>query len=189
MMEDSGDCGTCDDDNNETELSNSSPQQDVGADQLRSTKWPISKGKQSASKCAKSVKKENPEDILLKKAIQCMERNTDNALQKNDADDVFGQYIATELKGVQDINQKRIIKHRIQSVLLTALVPGTSDPHFSYPNSSLPWQAPFHSFSSPGKSWRSSPSPTPSDFSHVSGSSISCTQPPSAASNSAVSDK
>lgn len=118
-----------------------------------------------------------------------MERNTDNALQKNDADDVFGQYIATELKGVQDINQKRIIKHRIQSVLLTALVPGTSDPHFSYPNSSLPWQAPFHSFSSPGKSWRSSPSPTPSDFSHVSGSSISCTQPPSAASNSAVSDK
>lgn len=38
MMEDSGDCGTCDDDNNETELSNSSPQQDVGADQLRSTK-------------------------------------------------------------------------------------------------------------------------------------------------------
>ena len=180
MMEDSGDHGICDDDNNDTELSNSS-QQDMGGDQVRSTKRPISKGKKSASKYAKP-ERENPEDILLKKAIQCMERNTDNALQEKDADDVFGQYIATELKGVPDINQKRIIKHRIQSVLLTALVPGTSDPHFSYPNSSSPWQAPFHSFSSPRQSWQGSPSPTPSDFSHVSGSSISYT-------NNAVSDK
>lgn len=58
------------------------------SDQIHSTKRPIEKGEKSKPKRAK-IQKEKPEELLIKKAIQCMERNTDNAVQVKDADDVL----------------------------------------------------------------------------------------------------
>ena len=60
-------------------------------DTIRSTKRPLPVGKQSVNK---KKKKEAQEDILLQKAIQCMERS-DN---KEDEDDIFGRYVASELR-------------------------------------------------------------------------------------------
>ena len=137
----------------------------TNSDQIRSTKRPIEKGEKSKPKRAK-IQKGKPEELLIKKAIQCMERSTDNAVQVKDADDVFGQYIATELKGIQDNNQKQLIKYKIQTVLFTALAPDSQ----YYPQSqqfmpswqSTPLLLPFQA-----GNWQSR-SPTPSDRSHNS---------------------
>ena len=67
-------------------------------------------GKQSVNK---KKKKEAQEDILLQKAIQCMERS-DN---KEDEDDIFGRYVASELRSIDNIHTKRLAKWQIQSII------------------------------------------------------------------------
>ena len=113
----------------------------ASADQVHSTKRPI-EGK--ATKLTKR-QKEKKEDILLKKAIECMEKSMSEGtkLQKKDPDEVFGEYVATELKNVTDMKQKRIIKYKIQSVLFTALTPTPSfepsNNYFNFPPQAAGW--------------------------------------------------
>ena len=137
------------------------------ADLVRSIKRPIIKDGPSNAKHSK-CRKESPDDVLLMKALQCMERSTDNIVQIKDPDEVFGQYIATELRGIQDKNRKQLIKYRIQSVLFTALAP---ENHLYYPHSqAIPsWQAAPFSTTQAIRLWQSSGSPTPSERSHNAG--------------------
>ena len=97
-------------------------QQSITNREIRSTKRPLEGGKSKPTKVSKQFK-QNPEDVLLMKAIECIEKTTanDNRNQKNDPDDIFGEYIATELKSIQDMNQKRAIKFRMQSLLFFIL--------------------------------------------------------------------
>ena len=64
---------------------------------VHSTKQPIERrDRRPITKCQK---KESKEDILQTKAIECIERSagTNKNTTKWDADDIFGEYVATEL--------------------------------------------------------------------------------------------
>ena len=90
---------------------------------IRSTKKPL---EDKASKSAKRHKVEHHEDVLIKKAIECLEKPNDPI--EKDPDD---QFIISELKSIKDEHQKRMIKFNIQSVFLySALSP---QPPYNHP--------------------------------------------------------
>ena len=84
------------------------------SDNVRSTKRPIGA---TTSNLTKRQKREK-EDCLLQKAVQCMEAATSN--NSTDADKIFGDYIASELRAIEDQKAKRFLKHQIQSLIFSA---------------------------------------------------------------------
>lgn len=71
---------------------------------------------------SKRQNKELQEDALLKKAVECMERSaTADAKNttKRDATDIFGEYVATELRPIKNEETKRQVKFRHTAVLFT----------------------------------------------------------------------
>ena len=63
----------------------------------------------------KRRKKELDKDMILHKALSCMEKDP-----KKDEDDIFGQYVATELRSIKNQQIKRFTKWRIQSLIYSA---------------------------------------------------------------------
>lgn len=90
-----------------------------------STKRPSTEGKQSTS--TKRKKREaQEEDSLLQMAIQCLEKSASNIEDKvtrkedkEDEDDIFGKYVASELRSME-LSVKRLAKWKIQSVIFNA---------------------------------------------------------------------
>ena len=70
--------------------------------------------------CSKRQKKEMQEDVLLQKAIACMEKTGNVHQQKRDDDDIFGDYIASEMRAIQNVEMKRWVKFKIQSLIFSA---------------------------------------------------------------------
>ena len=107
----------------------------MSSDTVRSTKRPL-EGKQSAT--FKRKKREAQEDVLLQKAIRCMEKSTSNNDEdkdkhKEDDDEIFGRYVATELRSM-DISVKRLTKWKIQSIIFGAHSgPWQAQQHEAYP--------------------------------------------------------
>ena len=75
---------------------------------VRSTKRPII---QKGEKQTKRQKREKQEETLLQKAIACMEGASDNHSAMRDVDSVFGEYIASELRAMQNQEMKCWVKH------------------------------------------------------------------------------
>ena len=104
--------------------------------------------KESLSKKSRLDKKE---EILLDSAIAYM--STSSKSTSNDEHDVFGKYIASELRSIKEARVQRWIKWSIQNTLYTAqcgMTPPTRPTH----------QMPF----SPGSSYSMTPSPTMGSF-------------------------
>lgn len=76
---------------------------------IRSTKRP------TKEKCSTKRKNEMKEDILLNKAIACMEKATSVEQATNIEDDLFGQYVGAELKSIKKIQTKRYVKLKIEN--------------------------------------------------------------------------
>ena len=102
----------------------------------------------------KRKRKEAKEDALLEKAIRCMETGISKIVTtKHDSDKIFAEFIASELRSIEDNQVKRMLKWKIQNVLygsdfntpLSWCPPNT----FNYPYQRAP------SFSSPTSSIRS----------------------------------
>ena len=82
--------------------------------EVRSTKRPLSQ----SSTSSKKRKKMNPEDELLHKAITCMETAMgETPTAKADEYDLFGRYIAAELRAIEDAQARCWAKLQIQTVL------------------------------------------------------------------------
>ena len=99
------------------------------ADQTpRSTKRPTGT---RDSRPSKRQKEKQQEDTVLMKALECMERSGET---KRDSDDIFGEYVANELKAINDDQKKRFIKFQIQSLLFSLLSPQPipPEPHSNY---------------------------------------------------------
>ena len=80
---------------------------------VRSTKRPL------AAKKVKETKRQNrekQENSLLQKAIVCMEGASNKITAKKDADDIFGEYVTSELRAMHNVEMKRWVKFRIQSL-------------------------------------------------------------------------
>ena len=56
----------------------------------------------------------------MKSVLSCMERVEINAAGGSDGEDIFGQYIATELDSIENQQVNPYTKWRIQSVILHA---------------------------------------------------------------------
>ena len=84
----------------------------------KSTKQPTS-NKQMPSTCKRQRKE--AQDILLEKAIGVMEMasNKSSSAQK-EIDDIFGEYVASEIKAIRDPQVKWRVKFHIQSILFSA---------------------------------------------------------------------
>ena len=78
----------------------------------QSTKRPTSSG----TGLTKRQKKESQEDELMKRAIACMEKVGDRN-SKQDDDDVFGLFVASELRSISDPQCKNRVKWQIKSIL------------------------------------------------------------------------
>ena len=125
---------------------------------VRSTKRPLAakKGKET-----KRQKREKQENTLLQKAIVCMEGTSNKITAKKDADDIFGEYVTSELRAMHNVEMKRWVKFRIQSLLFSAQS-GMGSPHmtqpllpqqFTPPSIRGPWDIP---------QWNATPCNTPS---------------------------
>ena len=67
------------------------------ADSVRSTKRPLKQKETPASKRLRE------EDIILKKAITCMEKSVSaTKVTARDADEIFGEYVTSELHSIKD---------------------------------------------------------------------------------------
>lgn len=86
---------------------------------VHSTKRPLQTSKGNSQ--SKRQKRELQEDVLLQKAVACMERATGGTQSGKDSDDTFGEYVAAELRSVPNEEMKRVLKFRIQSLLFSAL--------------------------------------------------------------------
>ena len=89
--------------------------------------------------------------------MECIERSVDTNKNttKRDADDIFGEYVATELRSIKNEEAKRHIKFRIQSLLFSSL---TSHPMPTFPPPIHALEAqPMHS------QWDHSHTSTPTD--------------------------
>ena len=95
-----------------------------------STKQTIERG--DGRPITKCQKKESKEDILLTKAMECIERSAgaNKNTSKRDADDIFGEYVATELRSIKNEETKRHVKFRIQSLFFSSL---SSHPITTFP--------------------------------------------------------
>ena len=98
------------------------------------TKRPLNRPKQTPT--SKRLKEE---DTVLKKAISWLEKNENRSEQKKDSDDKFGEYIAAELRSINDETYKRFIKFRIQSLLYWAM---TQPMNQESPEPQQAWQEP-----------------------------------------------
>ena len=85
---------------------------------VHSTKRPLTGG--GTVKETKRQRKEKQEEALLQKAISCMEAASNSSNCTKDADTVFGDYIASELRDIQNVETKRWLKHQIQSLIYQA---------------------------------------------------------------------
>lgn len=80
----------------------------------------------------------------MQKALECIERTGRSKESDRDPDIIFGEYVDTELKAVEDEHKKRCIKFQIQSLLFSALNP-RAQPTPSRPHSfgtPPPWENP-----------------------------------------------
>ena len=75
---------------------------------VRSTKRPL---KITNTKAAK-LRREAQEDILLQKAVSCMETATRRNVKEKDDDDIFAQFIASELRSIEDTIVRRRRRNR-----------------------------------------------------------------------------
>ena len=86
--------------------------------QRKSTKQPTGK------KRSRRQIQEEEEDSLLKRAVTALDKATASPHKVDvSADDIFGQYVASELKGIKDGYVKKLIKHKIQTVIFESQVP------------------------------------------------------------------
>ena len=96
---------------------------------MRSTKQPLSQS-------SKRRKRQNPEDELLEKAINCMETaSAEKPSTKLDEFDLFGKYIAAELRATDNAHARCWAKLQIQTILFdmqTGTMRSSSTMH-SYP--------------------------------------------------------
>ena len=96
-----------------------------------STKQPTQQAKKHVSKRQKIEASEND---LIKRAIQCLDQPTQSA----DGFELFGQYIATELRAILNPQAQRWAKLQIQNILFNAAqlesMPGTLSQDMSYPH-------------------------------------------------------
>ena len=142
---------------------------------VRSTKRPISSREQRPT-CSKRQKKEMQEDMLLQKAIACMERTGNVHQQKRDEDDIFGDYIASEMRAIQNIEIKRWVKFKIQSLLFSAhsgFAPQPLQPYsqpFAPQATQSQWDYP--NCSPPASQWSTQPFRTPSTTSSLNNECI-----------------
>ncbi|XP_014674058.1 PREDICTED: uncharacterized protein LOC106814275 [Priapulus caudatus] len=87
----------------------------------KSTKQPTGR------KCSRKQKQVDDEDIVLNKAMTALDKASRSpAMNDSTPDDIFGQYVASELKGVKDEYLKKMIKHRIHTVLFETQMPPSS---------------------------------------------------------------
>ena len=145
----------------------------TSASEVRSTKRPTSTKEPKVT--SKRKKRETQEDLLLQKALSCMEKAEKNtAKRSDDDDDIFAQYniIASELRSIENPQAKRLIKWRIQSLIFSAhsgyaMQPG---PSWQYQEGPLSGQFPQDQLFPPSSQFVPTPSrhgsgSTPSPFS------------------------
>ena len=91
------------------------PEAEDSSSAVRSTKRPTTVKEPNT----KRKKRESQEDLILQRAVSCMERAEKNITKGNgnDGDDVFGQYVAFELKSMDNPHIKRVTKWKIQSLI------------------------------------------------------------------------
>ena len=97
------------------ECENTSVEDPEEQQQVRSTKRPTGSKEKKTSKRQKET-----EDIILHKAIDLMEQSSSKPISR-DVDDIFGEYVANELKTIKDGHLKRMVKFNIQSILFHSL--------------------------------------------------------------------
>ena len=88
---------------------------DTDSKEIRSTKRPTTSNRSKKT----SKRQKEDEDYLLQRAINCMEQSgkASNSTLTRDPDDIFGEYVANELKSITDCSIKWRVKFNIQSVL------------------------------------------------------------------------
>ena len=87
---------------------------------FRSTKRPT---KSQVPTTSKRQKREAQEGLLLEKAISVMEKASNKSSEppvQRDSDDIFGEFVTSELRTIEDTEIKRQVKFQIQSLLFSA---------------------------------------------------------------------
>ena len=103
-----------------------------------STKQPLQQG---GKKPTKRQRLESIENDLLKKAIKCIDETTTGS-EKMDSVELFGQYVASELRALNNHSQ-RWVKLQVQNILFNA---AQSETGVSFPQPSMdPFSQPFSS--------------------------------------------
>lgn len=132
-----------------------------------STKLPTKQGKRST----KRQRIGSAENELISKAISCMDRAVGGST--NDSFELFGRYVASEVRAITSPQTQRWVKLQIQNILFSAQsavstpsqpfhpLPQSPDVHnpYFYPP---PFQGPFDQPSSSLSTWMPTLSPTPS---------------------------
>ena len=95
--------------------------------EVRSTKRPLSQ----TSSSGKKRKKSNPEDELLQKAIDCMETAIDKPSMKTDEYDLFGKFIAAELRAMENVQARCWEKLQMQTILFNVQTGMRSMRHYT----------------------------------------------------------
>ena len=93
-------------------------------------------------------KREAQEDKLLEKAVSLMVSgpSTSMAIAKEDDEDIFGRFIASELRAIADPQIKRLVKWNIQSAIFNVSMPSVQQP-YPFTGASSPWcEEEHHSF-------------------------------------------
>ena len=150
------------DDGEDTELTEANNDDQIPCTtetQVHSTKRPTKNREQKSTK----RRKEEQEDVVMQRAILCMEKAGGSIASKTaDDDDIFAQYIATEIRSIDDAQVKRLLKWRIQSLIFNAHSPGfmPQQAYMQHPGSS--WEYPRQESSPSPFSNHSSQGPSPS---------------------------
>ena len=116
---------------------------------VRSTKRPLAakKGKET-----KRQNREKQENSLLQKAIVCMEGASNKITAKKDADDIFGENVTSELQAMHNVETKRWVKFRIQSLLFSSQS-GMGSPHMTQLGIDKLCQHNLENYRQPGAFW------------------------------------
>ena len=93
---------------------------------------------------------------MLKRAIACMDSATDKATAWKDPEDIFGEYIPSELCAIQNVDMKCWLKHRIQSLIFSKPSVEMSGPQPTLPFTPSPQQFPKYSMQGPWETPQSS---------------------------------
>lgn len=88
---------------------------------------------------SKRQKLETDENQLIKKAIDCMNKATANE-NKEDAFDIFGRYVASELRSIPSLHAQRWVKLQIQNIMYNAQTEPSVQPRGSV--YSMPYSPP-----------------------------------------------